>query len=265
MEHMEERSMKNPPSTGEKWRAMIPTLGIFALSSGLIAFGVYQGIPFLMSKGMHFATAYLLGFYPPFALLFFGALLIFRYQHGPWDWKRFQQELRLHRPDKKTWLTVGLAFPILMLGFSLASALGAILSGNLTWLHAPDDFPAGLNPHRPLIFGEFMGLPLSGRWDYALYYALGWFFNIFGEELMFRGILLPRHEEIWGKNAWLIHGLIWGFWHVFWYWQFFPLTLFVTLPLLYVVHRTKNTWSIIVLHGLFNAIPLFFIIAGVVA
>ena len=40
----------------------------------------------------------------------------------------------------------------------------------------------------------FMGMPLKGAWWLVVFYTIGWILNILGEELWYRGFMLPRQE-----------------------------------------------------------------------
>lgn len=105
-----------------------------------------------------------------------------------------------------------------------------------------------------------MDYKLSGKYWVVIAYFVGWFFNIFGEELLWRGMIFPRQIKRYGSKAWVIHGLMWGLWHFFWKWQIvvlIPTSLFFS----YVVYKRKNTWIGIISHGMMNAIPL---IVGIV-
>lgn len=103
--------------------------------------------------------------------------------------------------------------------------------------------------------------PLNkGRYWLLLIWAPYWVLNILGEEFIWRGVLLPRQEIAFGKNAWLIHGLGWALFHIAFGWQ-----LFVTLiPLLfiqsYIVQKTKNSWVGVIMHGALNG-PSFMAIS----
>src|SRR5690242_6436799 len=55
---------------------------------------------------------------------------------------------------------------------------------------------------------DFMGIPLHGAWWILVYYAvliLVW--NIGGEELWWRGYVLPRQELAFGTATWVVHGI----------------------------------------------------------
>jgi len=78
------------------------------------------------------------------------------------------------------------------------------------------------------------------------------FFNIAGEELWWRGYVLPRQEQEHGSAAWFVHGLGLALFHL-------PLGLDLTIILLpflfslpYVVLHRKNLWAGFILHGLLN-------------
>ncbi|HWB76812.1 MAG TPA: CPBP family intramembrane glutamic endopeptidase [Nannocystaceae bacterium] len=76
--------------------------------------------------------------------------------------------------------------------------------------------------------------------------------NILGEELLWRGVLLPRHEQTFGRNAWVVHASGWLLFHV----CFGPGMLLVTAPLIFsqswACQRSGNTTVGIFLHGLVN-------------
>lgn len=78
------------------------------------------------------------------------------------------------------------------------------------------------------------------------------FFNIAGEELWWRGYMLPREEKQHQSAAWFIHGIGLALFHL-------PLGIDLTVILLpflfalpYAVQRTKNLWTGIILHAILN-------------
>ncbi len=71
----------------------------------------------------------------------------------------------------------------------------------------------------------------AGRYWLLLVWAPYWILNIMGEELLWRGVMLPRQEIAFGKYTWLIHGFGWGLFHVAFGWQ-----LLVTLiPMIFIL------------------------------
>lgn len=77
--------------------------------------------------------------------------------------------------------------------------------------------------------------------------------NIFGEELCWRGYLLPRQESALGRAAWLGNGIPWCLFHWSFGWPILVTLLPITLLLPWIVQRRRNTWVGIIIHGAFNA------------
>jgi membrane protease YdiL (CAAX protease family) len=95
--------------------------------------------------------------------------------------------------------------------------------------------------------------PLTpGRYWLLIVWLPYWLLNIFGEEFFWRGVMLPRQEIAFGKKAWIIHGFGWGLFHLAFGWQL----LLTLIPLLFIqsfiVQRTKNTWTGVLMHGGLN-------------
>lgn len=98
----------------------------------------------------------------------------------------------------------------------------------------------------------WMGPQAVGNWGYALLAVLLFFFNQFGEELYWRGVLLPRQAPVHGRYTWLVHGLMWNLFHLPFYPWYLLYGLPLTLALSFVVQKTENTWTGLLLHGLAN-------------
>lgn len=103
--------------------------------------------------------------------------------------------------------------------------------------------------------------PLSqGRYWLLAVWVPYWILNILGEEFLWRGVMMPRQEVVFGKNTWIIHGIGWGLFHVAFGWQL----LITLIPLIfiqsYIVQKTKNSWVGVIMHGGING-PSFIAIA----
>jgi membrane protease YdiL (CAAX protease family) len=91
------------------------------------------------------------------------------------------------------------------------------------------------------------------------------FFNIVGEELLWRGYLLPRQASALGRYAWLFNGFLWAIFHVGIGWRIAILLLPIEFVVPYVVQRRMNTWLGIIIHGLYNGSGFVMVALGVVA
>ncbi len=111
----------------------------------------------------------------------------------------------------------------------------------------------------------FRNMPLKSSYMYILYvWPLFFFFNIFGEEFLWRGYIQPRQELLNGKWTWLVHGLFWAGFHIP---MGFDLMLsaspiFFILPA--IVQLRKNTAISIIIHFVFGAFGFLALALGAV-
>jgi membrane protease YdiL (CAAX protease family) len=209
-------------------------------------------------------VSYLILFYLPFVLIFITAFLLLRAEGCKLSWSSIKSRCRLNKIDRKTWIWTAGLFVFWFVVLLLVQPLVGKIMARIPFFAPPSFFPPELNPNlAPSASGMMFGTELSGKWWIIPAYFAGWFFNIFGEEFLFRGYLLPRQEQTYGKYAWVIHGTMWGLWHFFWKWNVISL-LITSLSLSYVAQKTKNTWVGIIVHGSLNFIPLIMIIVNVI-
>ncbi len=111
----------------------------------------------------------------------------------------------------------------------------------------------------------FRNIPLAQghRWILAVW-PVFFFFNVFGEEFLWRGYIQPRHELFTGRWTWLVHGLCWAFWHL-------PMgvaVIFAALPIFFilpaVVQLRRNTTIAIVVHAAFGVFGFLALALGAV-
>lgn len=97
-----------------------------------------------------------------------------------------------------------------------------------------------------------------------LVWGIMFFFNIFGEELMWRGYILPRQEIRLGKNAWIFNALLWVLFHVCFGIQLMILLFPIMFILPYSVQKTQNTTVGIYIHALINGPAFILVSLGVI-
>jgi membrane protease YdiL (CAAX protease family) len=111
----------------------------------------------------------------------------------------------------------------------------------------------------------FQNMPLSDENFWILYiWPLFFFFNIFGEEFLWRGYIQPRQELLNKKYTWSVHGLLWAVWHL-------PMGLdliYSALPIFFilpaVVQFRKNTTIAIIIHFVFGAFGFLVLALGLI-
>jgi membrane protease YdiL (CAAX protease family) len=73
-------------------------------------------------------------------------------------------------------------------------------------------------------------------------------FNILGEEFLFRGVLLPKMEGVFGKWDWVANGVLFAFYHLHEPWVILPAldgAILFALP----ARRFRSTWLAIIIHS----------------
>jgi len=99
-------------------------------------------------------------------------------------------------------------------------------------------------------------LPMDASGHVPLWILLPWVpyfvISVFGEELFWRGYILPRQEATFGGWAWFVNGSFWAVFHLPYGWNLW----LVWIPLMYivpfVVQRRQNVWIGIILHAIVN-------------
>jgi membrane protease YdiL (CAAX protease family) len=156
-------------------------------------------------------------------------------------WKNRLRFKKITRQDL-TWSLTGLF---------LAGLISAIIMKAIETLSGSIDHTPSFMTFEPLS---------SGRYWLLLAWLPYWILNIMGEEILWRGVMLPRQEIAFGNKTWLLHGAGWMLFHIAFGWQ-----LLITLtPLIfiisYVVQKTKNSWNGVIMHAGLNG-PSFVAIA----
>jgi membrane protease YdiL (CAAX protease family) len=90
---------------------------------------------------------------------------------------------------------------------------------------------------------------LIGAWWLLGVAVLNNIFNYFlGEELLFRGILLPKMRGVFGKWDWVANAALFGLYHLDKP-QNIPKIAISALALTWTSRRFKSIWSAVILHG----------------
>lgn len=91
---------------------------------------------------------------------------------------------------------------------------------------------------------------LSGNWRwFAVIVVMAVFNTVLGEELLFRGLLLPRMRGVFGRGDWVANGVLFAAYHVHMPWAI-PKVLLDTLALAYPSRRYTSAWLGIIVHSL---------------
>ncbi|MBV7331298.1 CPBP family intramembrane metalloprotease [Chloroflexi bacterium TSY] len=184
------------------------------------------------------------------------------------DWPTFIARFRLQRLERKYWLWIPFVFVgILLLNESLAWTIPIL--NNIPFFAPPEIVPEIFkDPYETLAQGRgnatFMGVPLTPVNWWLLPFWLIWVIGgVLGEELVWRGYVLPRQQATYGRWAWLVNGLLWN---VPFHWYTLSnvlsdMPLYLILP--FFAQRVRNTWFAIIIHAILVALAYVIIIAGI--
>ena len=262
-------SDKSAPALGPG-RQLRPLPLKFAVLHFLVAgialrLSVYNLLPWLVDRGWSPYNAFIVSFTTPLAILFVLAFVSVRREGVPWALSALARRFRLRRLSWRDALWVLAAFAVMFVASLVLAPLRAPILGLLPEL--PESFPPLINPtlqnqELPGAVANWIGSEALGGWQPVLAILILFFFNIFGEELYWRGTLMPRQALVHGEWTWLVHGLLWNLFHLPLYPWYLVFGLPITLCLSFVAQRTGNTWTAILLHALGN-LPLTLLVIGV--
>ena len=102
-----------------------------------------------------------------------------------------------------------------------------------------------------------------GNWRLLGLFLTSAVFNTFlGEEFIFRGVLLPKMEGVFGKWDWVANGILFSFYHLHQPWGILA-TMPADLLTAYSGKRFRSNWFPIILHS-GQAVFYLFLILGLV-
>ena len=91
---------------------------------------------------------------------------------------------------------------------------------------------------------------LHGAWGTLVLYAANALLNtVLGEELLFRGILLPRMRGAFGRSDWLANGVLFGLYHLHQPWGMVSSIVHGTVLYGLPTRRFRSEWFGIAAHS----------------
>ena len=81
-----------------------------------------------------------------------------------------------------------------------------------------------------------------------------------GEEFLFRGVLLPKMQGVFGKYDWVANAALFGLYHLHKPWSI-PGNVIGSLLLTWPARRFRSNWMAIIIHGSEGLLPLVLVVA----
>jgi uncharacterized protein len=181
-------------------------------------------------------------------------VILVRRELGGLEWPRVREALWLRPPRDPKTRRVG---------------------GGVWWWVLPFLFIFALEQFLPSIpgpavrdFADFLDSDagkdfFSGAWGwYAVIVVLAIFNTVLGEELLFRGLLLPRMKGACGKYDWVVNGVLFATYHLHQPWDI-PTALVDIFALSYPSRRFQSAWMGIIVHSA-QSVVIMIIVLGLV-
>jgi uncharacterized protein len=255
---------------GEQY-SLARILGIWALAAapmGILNWIVFPLLaPGFESDPFRFAITLLVLLTLGLVWLFVLSMIIVRREEGNLRWATVKRRLRLNAPRKpatgepraRLWLWV---VPFIVATAVVELVLNTPLEN--AWVSV---FPFIAEPHGysfDALFGsqEILQRLEGAWWFFALIVVMAVFNTILGEEFLFRGVLLPKMEGVFGRGSWVANSVLFALYHVHKPWVI-PNAILTGLLYTFPAYRYRSTWMSIIVHSA-QSVYFAFLVLGVV-
>lgn len=155
-------------------------------------------------------------------------------------WLQTPRHPKTDQPQAKLFLWL---LPCLLLSAVVNLGLAGSLEHFMSWL-LPFLQPAPYMDLSRLAAPEF-----QGQWWLLGIALISIVLNYFlGEELLFRGVLLPKMEGVFGKYDWLANAVLFSLYHLHKPWTL-PTQLLGNLPISWPARYFRSNWMAVIIHG----------------
>lgn len=104
----------------------------------------------------------------------------------------------------------------------------------------------------------------KGKWWILILLVLTLVFNYFlGEELLYRGILLPKMKGVFAKWDWFFNEVLFGFYHLHKLQVILSTALYFGFVFAFPSRLFQSSWMAAIIHGLEGVLALFFVLSVV--
>jgi hypothetical protein len=225
----------------------------YAIPSLFFAVIYWKVVPLMDTMlGKSLFNSFLIGVAAPSLFLLLASLRFYKKEGHAGRSEAMKERFRLKPLTRKEWLwTLVLCTFVCSSYFLLASTVPWIQDHLLrppkSWvlMQEPDPY-------------YFMDVRYS--WWVAIAYSVVMMLRAFGDELWFRGYVLPRQELASGKTAWLLNGVLYALFYAFMPWDLARI-LPSCLAIPYIAQKLGNTWPGVVAQCVLALPPLIGILS----
>jgi uncharacterized protein len=215
--------------------------GIWAAAALPMGIGAWFVVPRVADPGTNgFAVALITALAAGLAWQFVLVLLLVGTEQRTLRWSRIRDALWLNPPTDRSGRRGG------RLWLWALAVLGGFAFVQLGPLHPP--IPASRDFSTLVTSPDGQAL-FHGNWGlFALIVAMAVLNTVLGEELLFRGVLLPRMRGVFGRADFLVNGLLFGLYHLHQPWSM-PRAVAEGVMAAYASSRLRSAWMGIIAHS----------------
>ena len=196
--------------------------------------------------------------------LFVLSMIIVRKEEGNLRWATVKRRLCLFAPQDPTtgktlrrlWLWV-IPFILgnIVWGVAITPYAQKLWVSILPFLAEPPGFGSAAMLESQEILQRLVG----AWWFFGLFVVFS-VSNVLGEEFLFRGVLLPKMEGVFGKWSWLANGALSAFYHLHQPWTIAANVLQGVFVLAFPSWRFRSTWMGVIIHSVENVFGVLLIL-----
>lgn len=195
------------------------------------------------------------------------SMILVRKEEGDLRWATIKRRLRLNAPQDPTTGKTSRRLWLWAIPFTIAFAAYGIVMVPIVQKLWVSIFPfLAQPPGYDLFAAPDILQKLVGAWWFFGLFVVTSVFNVFlGEELLFRGVLLPKMEGVFGRWSWVANGVLFAFYHIHTPWVILENIGDGCLLLAFPSWRFRSTWMAVIVHSAQNVyfgILIFALIAG---
>jgi hypothetical protein len=188
------------------------------------------------------------------------SLVVLRRELGTLRWDVLRKRLWLNLPrDPQTGRARARLFwwavPAVVFSFATGSVIASYVDAPVTALFPALQMPASMDISR-LADPQFVG-----QWWLLGVALVSCVFNYFlGEELLFRGVLLPKMRGVFGKWDWVANAILFGLYHLHKPWSL-PSIVLSNLAISWPARRFRSNWMAVIVHGVEGLVLLAIVLS----
>jgi membrane protease YdiL (CAAX protease family) len=235
-------------------------LGIWALAAlpmGILSWVVFPAVsPDFNSDPLGASVTRIVLLTVGLIWLFVLSMSIVWKEEGDLHWATIKRRLRLNTPQNpmtgktrlRLWLWV-IPFIIgnIVWGVAITPYAEKVWVSLFPFLAEPPGYSSAIFFESQEILQQLVG----AWWFFGLFVVFS-VFNILGEEFLFRGVLLPKMQGVFGKGNWVANGALSAFYHLHQPWTIAADVIQGVLVLAFPSWRFRSTWMGVIVHSVEN-------------